>query len=136
MIKLLQSYKIKVICIFDGLHLKAKAATEKLRSQNKKKNQELGKLMAEDGQEDEARKYFGRSLILRTKMIDLFIDILQCLDIEYIIAPYEADAQMAYMVREGLADFAVTEDSDLIAYGCPNTVFKLSLSQQCKVFSL
>ena len=92
--------------------------------------------MAEDGQEDEARKYFGRSLILRTKMIDLFIDILQCLDIEYIIAPYEADAQMAYMVREGLADFAVTEDSDLIAYGCPNTVFKLSLSQQCKVFSL
>lgn len=32
--------------------------------------------MAEDGQEDEARKYFGRSLVLRSRMIDLFIDIL------------------------------------------------------------
>lgn len=84
--------------------------------------------MAEDGQDDEARKYFGRSLVLRTKMIDLFIDILQCLDIEFIIAPYEADAQMAYMVREGLADFAVTEDSDLIAYGCPKVLLKLSLN--------
>lgn len=50
------------------------------------------------------------------------------MDIEYVIAPYEADAQMAYMVREKIADFAVTEDSDLIAYGCPNTVLKLSLN--------
>jgi hypothetical protein len=47
-----------------------------MRSVNKKKNKEMGMQMAEDGQEDEARKYFGRSLILRTKMIDLFIDIL------------------------------------------------------------
>ena len=93
-------------------------------------------LMAEDGNNDEAKKYFGRSLVLRTKMIDLFIDILKCLDIEYVIAPYEADAQMAYMVKEGIADFAVTEDSDLIAYGCPNTVLKLSLNAQCKVFSI
>jgi len=33
---------------------------------------------------------------------------------------------MAYMVKEGLADFAITEDSDLIAYGCPKTVVKLN----------
>lgn len=64
-------------------------------------------------------------------MIDLFIDILQCLDIEYYIAPYEADAQMAYLVKEGIADFAVTEDSDLIAYGCPKTILKLSLNSKC-----
>jgi len=30
------------------------------------------------------------------------------------------------MVNEGLADFAITEDSDLIAYGCPKTVLKLN----------
>ena len=84
--------------------------------------------MAEDGQDDEARKYFGRSLILRSKMIDLFIDILKCLDIEFIIAPYEADAQMSYMVKVGLADFAITEDSDLIVYGCPEIAMKLGLN--------
>ena len=46
--------------------------------------------------------------------------------IEHITAPYEADAQMAYMVKEGLADFAITEDSDLIAFGCPKLVCKMS----------
>jgi len=35
---------------------------------------------------------------------------------------------MAYMVREGLADFAITEDSDLIAFGCPRTVLKLNFN--------
>ena len=35
------------------------------------------------------------------------------MNLEHFSAPYEADAQMAYMVREGLADFAITEDSEL-----------------------
>jgi exonuclease-1 len=33
---------------------------------------------------------------------------------------------MAYMVKEGLADFAITEDSDLIAFGCPKVVLKVN----------
>ena len=52
-------------------------------------------------------------------MIDLFMDILNEIEIEFVVAPYEADAQMAYMVKQGIADFAISEDSDLIAYGCP-----------------
>jgi exonuclease-1 len=68
-------------------------------------------------------------------MIDLFIDILRCLDIEFIVAPYEADAQIAYMVKEKIADFAISEDSDLIAYGCPKLLMKLNFNGYCKVFS-
>jgi 5'-3' exonuclease len=48
--------------------------------------------MAERGNDEEARKYFARSLILRTKMIDLLIDVLHELSIEVLVAPYEADA--------------------------------------------
>ena len=33
---------------------------------------------------------------------------------------------MAYMVKTGQADFAISEDSDLIAYGCPLIAMKLS----------
>lgn len=36
----------------------------------------------------------------------------------YIVSPYEADAQMAFLVSKGYADFVLTEDSDLLAYGC------------------
>lgn len=51
------------------------------------------------------------------------------------VAPYEADAQMAYMVQQGLADFAISEDSDLIAYGCPSIVMKLTPSGFAQQFS-
>ena len=42
---------------------------------------------------------------------------------------------MAYLVKEGIADFAVSEDSDLIAYGCPRLVTKLSLSGTGQIYS-
>ena len=38
---------------------------------------------------------------------------------------YEADAQLAYMCRTGWITTAISEDSDLLAYGCPSTFFKM-----------
>ena len=38
--------------------------------------------------------------------------------IQVIVAPYEADAQLTYLVKNNLADFVITEDSDLLAFGC------------------
>ncbi len=45
----------------------------------------------------------------------------------YIVAPYEADAQLAYLERIGLADGILTEDSDLLVYGCQRVLFKLDV---------
>ena len=36
---------------------------------------------------------------------------------ECIVAPYEADAQLAYLSREGIVDLVITEDSDLLVFG-------------------
>ena len=38
---------------------------------------------------------------------------------EYLVAPYEADAQMAYLAINGDVHAVITEDSDLLVYGCP-----------------
>ncbi len=35
-----------------------------------------------------------------------------------IVAPYEADAQLAYLSKTGIAQVIITEDSDLILFGC------------------
>lgn len=43
---------------------------------------------------------------------------------------------MAYMVREGLADFAITEDSDLIAFGCPRVVVKMNWNGFGQLFDI
>ena len=40
------------------------------------------------------------------------------LDVPVIVAPYEADAQLTYLVNNDLADYALSEDSDLLAFGC------------------
>lgn len=45
---------------------------------------------------------------------------LQAESIDYIVAPYEADAQMAFMEKEGLVDGIITEDSDMLVFGCRN----------------
>ena len=34
------------------------------------------------------------------------------------MAPYEADAQLAYLMKSGLAQAIISEDSDLLVYGC------------------
>jgi exonuclease-1 len=42
-----------------------------------------------------------------------------------VVAPYEADAQLAYLERANLVDGIITEDSDLLVFGCRNVFFKL-----------
>ena len=42
--------------------------------------------------------------------------------VEVIVAPYEADAQMAFLARSSsvhAVHAVITEDSDLLTYGCP-----------------
>ena len=38
--------------------------------------------------------------------------------VDCIVAPYEADAQLAYLNRIGVAQLVITEDSDLVLFGC------------------
>ena len=45
--------------------------------------------------------------------------------ISYVVAPYEADAQLAYLERIGLINGILTEDSDLLVFGCQNVLLKL-----------
>jgi exonuclease-1 len=45
--------------------------------------------------------------------------------VPYVVAPYEADAQMAYLERIGLVDGIITEDSDLLVFGCRKVYYKL-----------
>jgi exonuclease-1 len=45
--------------------------------------------------------------------------------IEYIVAPYEADAQLAYLSLHNIVDVIITEDSDLLAFGARRVLYKL-----------
>ena len=47
------------------------------------------------------------------------------------VAPYEADSQLAYLEKEGIIDGIITEDSDLLVFGCKKVLFKLDTDGQC-----
>lgn len=51
------------------------------------------------------------------------LQTLKAENIEFLVAPYEADAQLAYLssltAEKGGIAAVVTEDSDLICYSCP-----------------
>jgi len=50
---------------------------------------------------------------------------LRAENIECIVAPYEADAQLGYLSISGYVDAVISEDSDLLAYGCNRVLFKM-----------
>jgi exonuclease 1 len=47
------------------------------------------------------------------------------MEVEYYVAPYEADAQLAYMYITGRAQVVITEDSDLLIFGVKRVMFKM-----------
>lgn len=50
------------------------------------------------------------------------MQVLRSENIDFVVAPYEADAQLAYLssldVEKGGIMAVITEDSDLITHGC------------------
>jgi len=53
------------------------------------------------------------------------INALVTKNIDFIVAPYEADCQIAKLKKLGLVDAVISEDSDLIAFGV-NVILKLN----------
>lgn len=52
-------------------------------------------------------------------------------NVDYIVAPYEADAQLAYLEKQGIIDAILTEDSDLLVFGCKCILLKLDQYGEC-----
>lgn len=45
--------------------------------------------------------------------------------VQCIVAPYEADAQLAHLMKTNKVEAVITEDSDLIAFGCSKLIYKI-----------
>ena len=73
-------------------------------------------------QEEAAR----RAVRVTDKMVsDVMASLRMIEGVDVMRAPYEADAQLAYLARHDDVHCVVTEDSDLVAYGCPRVLLKL-----------
>ena len=124
-IEYLVSYNITPILVLDGMQLPAKLATNEERKKRRKEMEEKGRFFQKIGQFEKAIKYYGQSINITSKMVFDLITVAKKNQIEVIVAPYEADAQLAYLSRCGYVDYVLTCDSDLIPYGTKGILYHL-----------
>uniref|UniRef100_A0A914LTY5 Exonuclease 1 n=1 Tax=Meloidogyne incognita TaxID=6306 RepID=A0A914LTY5_MELIC len=126
-VKLLLARKCHVILVFDGRPLPAKKTTNDSRRESREKYQILGEQLMSQGLKGEAFQAFCRGAELTRDIVEKTIRSFRNVNnVDVIVAPYEADAQIAYMVQKGFAHAVITEDSDLIVFGCDKIIFKMN----------
>jgi exonuclease-1 len=83
-------------------------------------------LQADDAANERRTKAFRRAGAGRhySEIIAELIRILKKTSIAFMVAPYEADSQLAYLSINGYIDLIVTEDSDLVAHGAKAILYK------------
>ncbi|KAJ8914774.1 hypothetical protein NQ315_013277 [Exocentrus adspersus] len=124
---MLQYYNIHPIMVFDGKNLPAKADTEAKRRDVRIKAKQRASELLQMGKTDEARSYLKQSINITPEMASEVIKECHKLNIDCIVAPYESDAQLAFFNLKGIAEYVITEDSDLVLFGCSKIIFKLDL---------
>ena len=117
--------------VFDGDYLPSKAATEveraKRRADSKKKGLELYRL----NKPSQAHLELQKAVDVTPEMARQLIDELKKIGVQYVVAPYEADAQLAFLERKGIIQGMISEDSDLLVFGAKRLLTKLDQYGDC-----
>lgn len=117
--------------VFDGDYLPSKAATEvdraKRRAESKRKGLELYRL----NKPSQAHLELQKAVDVTPEMARQLIDELKKIGVQYVVAPYEADAQLAYLERVGIIRGMLSEDSDLLVFGAKRLLTKLDQYGDC-----
>ncbi|KAM8738022.1 exonuclease 1 [Acanthopagrus schlegelii] len=124
-VDLLLTLRVKPILVFDGRNLPSKQAVEKSRRERREANLQKGRQLLREGKVSEARDCFTRCVNITPAMAHNLIKAARARGVDCIVAPYEADAQLAYLTKSGLAHAVITEDSDLLAFGCKKVILKM-----------
>ncbi|CAN0358742.1 unnamed protein product, partial [Ectocarpus sp. 13 AM-2016] len=147
-IHLLLSHGVKPYLVFDGGHLPAKAGKEEERRARRESNLQRAMQLMREGNASGAHQFFckaadvtpfmahqviqARAYVMMTTTILITIinhhkwcTLCRIPGVRYVVAPYEADAQLGFLARNGHVDAVITEDSDIMLFGCTRVVFKL-----------
>ncbi|RLO01022.1 hypothetical protein DYB28_000595, partial [Aphanomyces astaci] len=119
-LELLLKHNITPVVVFEGAGMPTKAATSARREHDRQKHMMRGLNLHATHDLVESGKAFARSLKITGAMGRKLRRTLLRVHptIECIVAPYEADAELAHLSLTNYVDIVISEDSDLIPYGC------------------
>jgi exonuclease 1 len=133
-VRMLLHFGAVPVLVFDGAPLPMKAATNARRRETRAAACEAGRKALLRGDRAAAAEAFQRGIEITHDMARQLIKAIRKLNVEYVVAPYEADAQLAWLATNGHVDLVVTEDSDLVVYGAPRILYKMSKCGQGELF--
>jgi exonuclease-1 len=128
---MLQHFGVIPYLVFDGDYLPSKAATEAERSKRREESKTTGYELENAGKPSQAYLEFQKAVDVTPEMARQLIDELRNTGVQYLVAPYEADAQMVYLERKGIIQGILSEDSDLLVFGAKCLLTKLDQYGNC-----
>ncbi|EJD51765.1 PIN domain-like protein [Auricularia subglabra TFB-10046 SS5] len=130
---MLRHYDIEPYFVFDGQALPAKANVTRRRMAVREEAILRAATLEKKGDKRASAVAYKASVVVTTQMVTQTIKILRAAGIPYLVAPYEADAQLAFLDRVGLIDAVYSEDSDLVVFGVQKLVCKLQDDGACAI---
>ncbi|GAV53183.1 hypothetical protein ZYGR_0AI04660 [Zygosaccharomyces rouxii] len=128
---MLRSFKIQPYLVFDGDGIGVKKETESKRREKREESRAIAKRLWESGERRNAMEYFQKCADVTPEMAKCVIDYCKTQNMPYVVAPFEADAQMVYLEKNGFIQGILSEDSDLLIFGCRRLITKLNDFGEC-----
>ena len=117
--------------VFDGDYLPSKAITEVERAKKRAESRRIGLELHRMGKISQAHLELQKAVDVTPEMARQLIDELNRHKVQFVVAPYEADAQLVYLERKGLIQAIISEDSDLLVFGAKRLLTKLDQYGDC-----
>ncbi|AEN06256.1 flap endonuclease-1 [Halolamina sp.] len=114
------------VLVFDGGVTDLKSDEVERRREQRKKAEERKQEAEEAGDSVEAARLEARTQRLTDTIHETTRGLLDRLDVPYIEAPAEGEAQCAHMAATGEVDYAGSEDYDTMTFGAPRTLRQLT----------
>lgn len=130
-VRMLLDFGITPYLVFDGDALPSKSGTNLKRKQEREAAKELGLSLWRAGKKDQAYQEFQKAVAITPLMTHALIEELRRMNVQILVAPYEADAQLVYLEKEGIIDGILSEDSDLLVFGAKKLITKLDQHGSC-----
>jgi 5'-3' exonuclease len=130
-VRMLIYFGVTPYLVFDGDNLPSKAGTERERAKRREESKRKGLDLYKAGKVSQAHQELQKAVDVTPLMARQLIDELKRMNIQYVVAPYEADAQLAYLERKGIINGVLSEDSDLLVFGVKRLLTKLDQHGDC-----
>jgi exonuclease-1 len=125
-VRMLIDFGVTPYLVFDGDNLPSKAGTNAARRKKREESRALGLELHKAGKTAQAQQELQKAIDVTPVMARQLIEELKKLNVQYIVAPYEADAQLVYLEQKGIIDGILAEDSDMLVFGAKRLLTKLN----------